>query len=76
MEDSNNDLLSDLVNEVRGSMKTNNQLLRLLVLNQQNSTQIAKQPAIAILSEEATEGDIWAKVNEIIGALSDSGLTE
>ncbi len=75
--DSNNDLLSDLADEVRGYNKTNNQLLKLLVNNGGTGGGIIKQPAIQELDPDDTaEMHIIDKINEIIRSDKNAGVTE
>jgi hypothetical protein len=77
MSDSNNDLLSELADEVRGYHKSNNELLKQILLNDSDNTPIVKQDPIQELNpDNVTDVDIANKVNEIIGALRDSGLIE
>lgn len=73
---TNNDLLNDIANMQQKSGLTNNQLLKLIALNLINDSQIIQQPAIQKLDENASESDIWQKVNEIIDTLEASKLTQ
>lgn len=76
INDSNNDLIADLADEVRGYNKTNNQLLKQLGIGG-GGTIIIKQPAIEELDPENTsEVDIIEKINEIIVSDKNAGVRE
>lgn len=74
---SNNDLISDLAEEVRGYHKTNNQLLEELALNTDEGTPLVRQDNIATLNPDDTnDADVVNKINEIILALRGSGVVD
>lgn len=73
---SNNDFLSDLAALQLKNGLTNNQLLQLIVAGATSGSPVTKQAAIAPLAEDATEADLWAKINEIITVIKAAGVTE